>query len=273
MTLDEARQHFAKLAQDAGLDAKQTEIVLQAMENDKFRNNLSQGYRRHEEYSRDMDALRSEKERLKNWYENEELPKYQTYIASTEELRKYKQMYGDLHSDPQGLNNGRNGMAGNGNGPGPGMTREEFDKLLQERDRIRDGAVVELMKSGWKAQGDHFRRFNQPISNEDIDQIEKYAVDHGKQFTDAYNAVMAPRIDAAREAAHKKELEDARAEGARDALSRLHLPVDTKPKEAHPFWDRKSVEAGKTELDQDRASREAFFQGWNNYEQDLQKKS
>jgi hypothetical protein len=277
MTLDEAKQHFTKLAQDAGLDAKQTEVVLQAMENEKFRNNLGQGYKRHEEYSRDMDALRSEKERLKNWYENEELPKYNTYVASTEELRQYKQLYGDLNSDPQGLNNGRNGTGSNGNGGGPGMTQEQFDRLFnkafEEKNRVRDGAFVELMKSGWKAQGDFFRRFNQPLSDQDIDEIEKIAVKNGKQLTDAYKDYIAPKIDAARDALHKKELEDARAEGARDALSRLHLPVDTKPKEAHPFWDRKSVEAGKTELDQDKASREAFYQGWNNYEQGLQKKS
>ena len=82
MTLEEAKQHFTKLAQESGLAKEQQEAVLQAMENEKFRTTLSNGYKRHEEYSREMDAIRAEKERLKNWYEKEELPKYQLYTQS-----------------------------------------------------------------------------------------------------------------------------------------------------------------------------------------------
>lgn len=273
MTLDEARAHFTRLAQESGLSAEQTTAFLQAMENERFRGSLSTGYKRHDEYSRDMDALRAEKERLRTWYEREELPKYQLYQQGTEELRKYKERYGSLDD---GLNNGQGGMSttnqytnGNGNSY-RGLSKEDLDKYVEDKLRLRDQAYVDLTKSTMKAQNDFVRRFGRTLEDKEVDEIEKYALDHNMHFSQAYKEYISPRVEEARETRHKEEIEKAKAEAVRDFQSRMKLPIDTKPKDAHPFFDRKTPDKSLSEQDQDRNSREAFMQGWNNYQEELQ---
>lgn len=272
MTLDEARAHFTKLAQDSGLSAEQTTAVLQAMENERFRGHVATGYKRHDEYSRDMDALRAERERLRQWYEREELPKYQLYQQGSDELRRYKERYGGLDD---GLNSGRGGMGdttyGNGNGNlGHGVSKEDLDKYVEDKLRLRDQAYVDLTKSTMKAQNDYFRRFGKPLEDQEVDEIEKYALEHGVHFSAAYKEFVAPRVEEARAARQKDEIEKAKAEAVRDFQSRMKLPVDTKPRDAHPFFDRKTPDKAMSDQDQDRHSKEAFLQGWNNYQEELQ---
>jgi hypothetical protein len=269
MTIDEARAHYTKLAQDSGLSPEATTAFLQAMDNDRFRGALSTGYQRHDEYSRGMDALRAEKERLRQWYEQEELPKYQLYQQGSDELRRYKERYGALDD---GLNNGRGGMqdqSGNGN-LSRGMSKEEIDKYVEDKLRQRDNAYVQLMKDSASIPMDHYTKFGKPLSRAEINEIEKVALDNGVVFNKGYELWVQPKEREAAEARHKEELEKAKAEAVRDYQSRMKLPVDTKPKEAHPFFDRKTVDKNISEVDQDRHSREAFMQGWNNYQEELQ---
>jgi hypothetical protein len=267
MTVDEAKTHFTKLAQDAGLSKEETEHVLKAMENERFRSTVSNGYKRQEDYSREMDAVRVEKQRLKDWYEKEELPKYQRYQQSIDQLEAYRSQYGELDD---GLNNGRytsNRGNGNGNGATDGyMRKEDVSKYVEEQLRQRDGAYVGLTKTAIRIGHDYARRFNEVL---DVDAVEKLALDKGLALDQAYKEFIAPKEQAAMEARHKDEIERAKAEAVRDYASRHQLPIDTKPKDAHPFWDRKPPETGKTEADADHRSREEFMSGWNNYEQEL----
>ena len=106
----------------------------------------------------------------------------------------------------------------------------------------------------------------------DVDAVEKLALEKGLPLDQAYKEFIAPKEQAALEARHKEDIEKAKAEAIRDYQSRLKLPIDTKPKEAHPFFDRKSPEKDKSELDQDRSSKDAFMQGWNNYVEEVQQK-
>ncbi len=261
MTLEEAKAHFTKLAQDSGMDAESTKTVLQAMENEKFRTGLAAGYKRHDEYSREMDSVRAEKQRLKDWYEKEELPKYQVYQAGAEELRKYKEAYGNL--DDGGLNNGGNGNGnGNGRGNGHGMTQEQLDKYLEDKLKQRDSAYVGLTKTAVRISSDYTKRFQDTL---DVDAVEELALKKGLPLDQAYKEYIAPKEQAATEARHKAEIEAAKAEAVRDFTSRMKLPIDSKPHEAHPFFERKGPEAGKTEADMDRASKEEFMKGWNDY--------
>lgn len=271
MTVDEAKAHFTKLAQDSGLDKDQTASVLQAMENEKFRGSLSQGYKRHEEYSRGLDEVRNEKERLKQWYEKEELPKYQLYSKSLDELRRYQTEFGDL-GDDQGLNNGgdRNG-GGNNNrraGSGAAMTAEQFEKILEDRLKQRDSAYVGLTKSAVKISADYTKRFNDTL---DVDAVEKIALERGLSLDIAYQEYIRPKEQVLMETRHKDEIEKAKLEAVRDYASRHRLPVDSKAQEAHPFFDRKTPATGAGAGDEDRNSRDEFMKGWNNYEAELTK--
>ena len=274
MTVDEAKQHFQKLAQESGLSKEETETVLKAMENEKFRSTVSNGYKRQEDYSRDMDSVRAEKQRLKDWYEKEELPKYQRYQQSIERLERYQQEYGDI-DDSQGLNNGRNGngnggrVNGNGGAADGYMRKEDVSKYVEEQLKQRDGAYVGLTKTAVKIGHDYARRFNEVL---DVDAVEEIALKRGLSLDQAYKEFIAPKEQAAMEARHKEEIEKAKAEAVRDYQSRHQLPVDTKPREAHPFWDRKPLETGKTEAQADANSRDEFMKGWNNYSEELTNK-
>jgi len=273
MTIEEAQKHFTKLAEEAGLGKEETQAVLKVMENEKFRGGVSSGYKRHEDYSREMDALRTEKQRLATWYQNEELPKFQQYQAGLEKLKRYEETYGEISDD--GLNNGRGGVGDrNGNRKGDmsgswSVSKEELDRLVEEKLKQRDGAYVGLTKTAVRISSDYMRRFKDTL---DVDAVEKLALDKGLPLDQAYKEYIAPKEQAALEARHKEDIEKAKAEAIRDYQSRLKLPIDTKPKEAHPFFDRKSPVEGKTELDQDRNSKDAFMQGWNNYAEENQPK-
>lgn len=265
MTNEEAKIHFQKLAQDSGLSKEQTDAVLQAMDNEKFRGSVTQGYKRHDEYSRGMDELRGERQKLMDWYQREELPKYNAYQQGLADLRRYQEIYGSL--DDQGLNNGD----GYQQQPArPGLTRDELERHLDEKLRARDAAFVNLTKDAMRASSDFTRRFGEVL---DPDEVERLALQRGITFAQAYKEYVAPREQAALEAKHKTDIEQAKAEAVRDFQSRMNIPVDTRPREAHPFFDRKSPDSKLTELDADRHSREAFIQGWNNYEAELKPRS
>jgi hypothetical protein len=265
MTVAEAKTHYQKLAQDAGLSKEETEAVLKAFDNDKFGKAVSDGHQRHDEFSREMDRVRVEKQRLQEWYEKEELPKYQTYQAGLQSLQKYRELYGELGDDDQGLNNGNNRGRSSA---GAGMTKDEIDRYLEDKFKQRDGAYVGLTKTAVRISADFTKRFGDVL---DVDAVEKLALEKGLPLDQAYTMFIAPKEQAATEARHKDEIEKAKVEAVRDFQSKMKLPVDTRPKEAHPFWDRKTPEAGKSEMDNDRTSREAFMQGWNEHEAELTK--
>lgn len=262
MTSEEAKAHFTKLAQTAGLDKDATAVVLQAMENDKFRGELTQGYKRHEEYSRDLDALRTEKERLATWYEKEEMPKYRKYTESLEELDRYRKAGGA--SDDQGLNNGGagGGAGGRGGGASTGLTKQEVEDMLRQRD----AAYVGLTKTAVRISADYTRRFNETL---DVDAVEKLALEKGLPLDQAYTSYIAPKEQVAMEARHAAAIEAAKVEAVRDYQSKNHIPVDTKPKEAHPYFDRASPKEGASELDADRNSQAEFMKGWNTHVEEL----
>src|SRR5262245_21022064 len=263
MTPKEAKDHFTKLAQEAGLGKDETAAILQAMDNEKFISGISQGYKRHDEYSRGLDEVRAEKARLQNWYEKEELPKYQAWQTDIDKLKRYRDTYGDFEDDDQGLNNGRNAR---GNANRPGVSKEELDKYFDEKLRQRDAAYVGLTKTAVKISADYTKRFGDTL---DVDAVEKMALEKGLSLDQAYKEYIAPKEDAAREGRHQEDIKKAKEEATRDYQARLKIPVDTKPREAHPFYDRKTPDKNVSDLDQDRGSREEFMKGWNDYEAEV----
>ena len=146
------------------------------------------------------------------------------------------------------------------------MSKEDIGKYVENQLRMRDAAYVGLTKTAVRISADFTRRFNDTL---DVDAVEKLAMERGLTLDQAYKEFIAPKEQAALEARHKEDIEKAKAEAVRDYQSRMKLPIDTKPREAHPFFDRK--EPDKSVTNPDTHSREAFMQGWNEYEHELQK--
>lgn len=254
MTVEEAKAYFTKLAQDTGLDESQREAVLKAFENDKFARGAADPLMRQDDYSRAQDKVRAREKELTDWYTKAEKA-YNANLAGVEQLKQYEQLYGPLNGDSK-----------IGGGTPAGLTQKDLD----ERIALLSQATVNLFHKGLRMAQDHLHRFGEPL---DTQALERYAVENKITDTDlAYDRFVQPKLDAQRqrqdterEASVAKRIEEAKAEAVRDFASRNKLPIDAGPKPFHPFFDRDAPKEGTSELDQDRASRGAFMEGWDNW--------
>lgn len=258
MKRSDALEHFKQLAQNAGLDSDAQAAVLKALENETFANELAEGVMRKDEFSRNMDSVNARAQELDEWYNKTALPAYQTNLSGIETLRKYEQTYGPLE------------VAGPANSGNNGATMDA-DKILQqvdERLKARDVAVVALQKDIADMTFDYYQKFGEKL---DLDEVENLSRKTGLPARQAYKEYISPKLEARQKTEFEEKLKQAREEGYRDAVSKHHLPVDSTPREQHPFFDRQEPKAPVSELEQDRASRNAFMEGWNDYAVGLQK--
>lgn len=210
---------------------------------------------RQDDYSRKLDELTSMKKRNEDWYAKELITKSQLDAAKAD----YEQKLAALGQNNNGDNNGDNGDKRLNTSVGDMVTKKELDELLGKRD----GNVISIVKGAMKYATDHLHRFGEPL---DPDALEKIAVDGNLPLNLAYEKLIAPKLATKQEADFKKQLEDAKAEGARDFASTHHIPVESQPKEPHMIFDRKAPEAnapkpGTPEFE--RTLRNTFVDEWN----------
>lgn len=253
MRKNEALEYFKSLAQNAGLDEASTAGVLKALENEQFANGVADGVMRQDEYSRNMDGLRSKGEELDKWYNETALPAYRTNLEGIERLRKYETTYGELDvASPANTNSS--------------VSADDIMKQVDERLRARDAAFVSLQKDLSDITFDYYQRFGQKL---DLNEVEALAQKTGLPARLAYKEYIDPKVKEQEKTAFETKLKEAREEGYRDAVSKHHLPVDSTQREYSPFFDRTEPKQPQTELEQDRAARSAFMDGWNNYTETL----
>ena len=146
-----------------------------------------------------------------------------------------------------------------------GLTKEQVEEILKTQSAQKDQAYVNLSKDIAYVTMDHFQRFKEPV---DVDALEAFAIKSGLPLRQAYKEFVAPKVDEQRNAEFDAKLKAAREEGARDALSKHQLPINTRPKEAHLVFDRsEKPDQPVSELQQDRNSKEAFLEAFNNYQE------
>lgn len=255
MNAAETKAYFEGLAQKAGIPAEKIAGVLQALEDESVGKVVLDAFVPRPEFSKGLDGERAKAEQAiatwKNWYEKDAKPAYDANVQGVELLKKYKERFGDLDM----TSDDKHAAAA-----ASGLTREDFQKLLNEELAKRDTAYVGLTKTAVKVAQDYMNRFKKPL---DVDGLEKFALEKGLPLDSAYKEFIAPEVESARNAEWEAKLKAAREEGARDALSKVRNPIDARPKDQpHMFWDRKEVPQGTTEQQQDRASREAFLTAW-----------
>lgn len=267
MTKAEALEYFTKLATDAGLDENAQKAVATALGNEKFAEKVAEGFMLESDYSRNKRKLSDEKKKSEEEYAAkysqlaEWARQHNTTIEQAQkvyaEYQKYRETYGDLSGNP-------NPQPQNGNGVP--LTAEQLQKLLDERDARLAGGTTSLLKDVVKFSGDYQKRFGEPI---DVDAFDQFIADQRKNdpqlsVAGAYKLYIEPKVEERRTAEFNEKLKQAREEGARDALSKHRLPVDSGPKEFSPAWDPGRHERAKMSAEQqDDAAREAFFEEWN----------
>lgn len=249
--VNDIKAYWTELAKKNGIDDETMAPLLEALDKkDNFRKAFTDGFKPLPDYSHDLDQVREKATKdtdakYATWYE-EEQKKYQEYLKAEAELKEYRAKYG------QGP--GSNTMAN-------GLTKEEFEKLLDERmgQRLsqRDSAYMDLLE----IREQHLGTFKKPLDTKAFETAWKEHPEWGNSMHSAYKFFVEPEMEKVRETEFNTRLQQKYDEGLRDGFSRRSLPVDNGSKTFSPLFDRK-VEVDKmNEREQENHSRQAFFDG------------
>lgn len=262
--IDDLRQYWQEIATKAGLSQDVADSISESLGNESVAKAFRQGFVPVPEHHSTLDEIKNNADarvaQMNEWYNQTALPAYQTNLAGIERLRQYESVYGEL--DP----NTTTRQTANDLGF---KSKAELDSYIQEQLRSTQQTAANLMKVLPKLQVDYYNRFKEVL---DLNEVEKLAVTKGLSPEGAYNEYISPKVEEQRQKEFELKLKEAREQGERDAVSKYHLPVDTTPKESNPFFGREPApEKANTPLEEDRASRSAFLDGWNTYAEGISK--
>ena len=258
---DYAQELFKKANLEGNDKAK---ALLEALGDDDIQKAFRNGFVETPAHHSTLDRLKGEWEpkvtaaeakvkQYDEWYSGQAKPAYDQIANERAILQRYQQTYGPIDS----VADVRQAAAQTG------MTMDEVKQLMAQTVEQQNRAYVGLTKDVAWATMDYQSRFKGDLL--DLDAVEAHALKTGVPFRQAYKDVIAPKMEELRNTEFEAKLKSAREEGARDALSKHKLPVESGPREPHPIFDRKAPEAGVDELGQERNSRNAFVDGWNSF--------
>ena len=260
------KQYWQELAKKAGVSEEKMKAISEALGDDTVAKAFKDGFVETPTHHSTLDRMKGEWEgratkaeqeaaSVRDWYSKTAKPAFDQFGTLTQQLQAYQQTYGAI----DGAGDVRRAAEATG------LTKDQVEEILKANSAQKDQAYVNLSKDIAYVTMDHFQRFKEPV---DVDALEAYAIKSGLPLRQAYKEFVAPKVDEQRNAEFDAKLKAAREEGARDALSKHQLPINTRPKEAHPFFDRsEKPDQPVSELQQDRNSKEAFLEAFNSYQE------
>lgn len=267
-SVEDLRAYWQEMATKQGLDAATISAMDAALGNEAVAKAFRQAFVPVPDHHSRLDEVKAEyngkKAELDDWYNNVAMPAYNSNVGGIERLRQYESVYGPL--DPDSTTRQEANALGF-------SSKAELDKYLDDRLRGERAGYVSLLKAVPKMQMDYFKRFGEVL---DPDEIEKISVKMGLPPDLAYKEYIAPKVEAAQKDEYEKALKEAREAGAREALSKANIPIDTTPREHSPFYERDvTVDSSKnlSEMEMDRTSKSEFMQGWNNWAEQIANKN
>jgi len=230
MATKAVKEYYEGLLKKAGVADDKRQAILTALDDENVSNALNEDLLaprlRQDDYSRNMDILKADKEKWTGFYQN---------------LLQWKA------ENEQGLAAlaaaRTNGNDPNNNGdPNHGqqtvLTVEALsalDKKYDERMKSQEQNFLSLLEGAGDITSDYVVRFKE---KPDLAAIKKIAIDKQMSLKQAYDDYIAPRVQAMQTADFDAKLKAAREEGAKDALSKQGLPGITAPRDFHPLLDR-----------------------------------
>ena len=133
------------------------------------------------------------------------------------------------------------------------LKKDDVKKMLDEQGN----QMLTILEWAAKKPVEHFKTTGEVL---DISAVKKLAVDKGLSLDQAYQELTAPLFAERAQKDIEAKLKAAREEGAREFASTHTLPIDAKPREYHPIFDRKADAQPVSE--RERAA--AFADTWNN---------
>src|SRR5882724_4175943 len=229
MATQTVKEYYEGLLKKAGASEEKKQAILAALDDEvvakAFNEDLVTPRMRHDEYSRNMDALKTDKEKWSKFYQ-------ETITWKANEQDRIAQL---------------EALAANGHDPNnvdPNVRQQTvlttealtaLDKKYDERMKSQEQNFLSLLEGVGDITSDYVVRFKE---KPDLGAIKKIAIDKGMSLTQAYSEYIAPRVQAMQTADFDARLKQAREEGAKDALSKQGLPGITAPRDFHPLLDR-----------------------------------
>lgn len=249
-------KYLDELAREAGASDEERQVLTKVLSSEKAAKRLTNDLMRHDEYSSKMDKLRADadafegqKTTWKGWYDgvvrDTEANKHLVEEAQAR-VKAYADTYGELEGP-----NGKSLVVT----PADSVSRKEYDETM---NRISANAIA-LTKDAMYASADYLKRFGEVL---DPDELEKFALDKKLPLKQAYREYISPRLSEQEKTAHETALKNAKDEGAREERSRLKVPIDTGPKQPHPFFDR-TRPTGDKPAPTGRELRDGFVEAFN----------
>lgn len=250
-----AREYLEQLAQTAGLADDVKVNLLKAVENEKFSKGLEEGTMLRSDYSRQSDALKAEKDKTTNYYQ-------QLLDWKAEQEAQIATWQHD---------NGQNGNHGN---PRQTIQPVQSDfipkKEFEDYKKQSEAGYINLLEVGLDLVGKHYHEFKEPLN---IAELKKTAVDNNLSLQQAYDRMVSPRRAELSKAQLDAQLKAAREEGAREFASTHKIPIDSAPREYHVIHDRDPKKqvgvddyvpgSGQLSPQASRALRDNFVESWN----------
>lgn len=180
---------------------------------DDVRTELQRGYSRQSDYSRNMDALRRERE------------EFEAVVAEANaNIEGWQQWYEEKQQEIESMGN-RHGVEDQ---VPLGVSREDFEAELARRDQLAI-AYADMLTD---IKLEHRTKFNERL---DTGAVVKLAMEQRVPLNVAYEQYIRPREDERRKKDMEDQLAKAREEGAREYATKHRLPIASGPVEPHPL--------------------------------------
>ncbi len=254
--------YWNEIAAKAGLSEDQISQVGTVLGDEAVAKAIGSGFVPRPEVDKALDARTKEtresalaeaKKGYDDWYYKEALP---TVKALQDEVKGLKE-----GKDPLDLNT--NKVIPDAD---PDAILKKVMSDVGDLLKDRDAAVANLWEDGLSISNQWHRQF--PDEDLPVKEIREFAEKNNLRPADAFEKFIAPRLTKMSDERHEKALIAAKEEGAKEALSKHHLPNDPTPKEASPFFTKPTFDGdGKREAPlSDGAKRDIFVEGWRREE-------
>lgn len=233
--------------------ADRREAFEETLKDEKVSKAVSERVLARSDYSNKMDKVAEDRAQMEAYLKGENAKIqgwaqwYEGVVASDAERQKqldtYKSTFGDLEPGAKGSTKF--------------MTDEQFRTSMDKELAVRDANAIKFADLLTDLKIEHKAEFGKRL---DTDALIKYATDNGLPLTAAYDRFTYEARSEKQEAAVTKRIEEAKAEGAREALSNHKLPYSSGPLEPHVLDIQKDVPKNRA----DRVS--AAVADWNGTE-------
>ncbi len=240
---------------DAAYDAFLADIkainpqVEEILKDERVATKLREATLARSEFSSQMDALRQEREQMQTYLQTEKqkISEWQNwYNTATREVADMQTKLNTYESEFGTLEPGQKPNR---------LTEDDVQKKIAAEFQQRENAFLKFTSDLNRISTRHAMKFREEL---DTDALYKICGEKNISLEMAYNEFIQPKVEEMRTKELERKLEEAKAEGAREALTKHRLPqLDSNPSYAGVHVvDAQSV--GNTDMDRIAAATAAW---------------